>query len=1382
MGRHRSRAWGRKGTNGRSRGRIARVLPMRRLRLEALEDRLLLSLVGVPPLGGLGWITAATDEPAEAGTRTEIAFSGEAGVLTASPAAPDLLVESDSGVSDTDNVTNLDNSAPEKTLRFSVANTIAGATVTLYADGTALGSAVADSATTTITTNGNFDLADGPHAITARQTSPGEEGSADSAALKTTIDTVGPVLVNPVRLGGYDPVGTSLVCSVAVSGTVAYVTDAQTGLRIIDVSNPSAPWERGEYHTSGHARGVDISGTRAYVADQDAGLVIIDVTNPAAPVQVGVYDTSGDAEGVAVSGTRAYVADAYAGLVIIDVTDPAAPVRLGGYDTSGYARGVAVSGTRAYVADGGAGLQILDVTNPAAPVRLGSYDTGGSAYGVTVSGTRAYVADREAGLQILDVTNPAAPVRLGGYVTLQSAYDVAVSGTLAFVADGARGLVILDVSNPAIPVRLGEYDSEFAYGVAVSGTLVYVADASALQVFDVRLASLPAPDLQASSDTGISNTDNITSDNTPSFDLSMPVGYCFRFYRDGVQISGNYESGATYTTPAQADGTWAYTFATVDTAGNVSVPSPTLSVTVAVDTSILSVPDLLAVSDTGVSSTDNITNLDNSQPDKTLQFAVGNTIAGATVTLYADGAAIGSAVADGATTTVTTNGSFDLTDGTRAITARQTLPGEAESMDSAALKVTIDTVVPAFVNPVRLGSYDTSGQAYGVAVSGTLAYVADADAGLVIIDVSNPTAPVRLGGCKTSGGAFDVVVSGTLAYVVDTLSRPDAIAGLEIIDVSNPAAPVRLGGYVTSESACGVAISGTLAYVADGGAGLVIIDVSNPAAPVRLGGYNTSGTACGVAISGTLAYVADEYAGLVIIDVGNPATPVRLGEYDTSGAAYGVAVCGTVAYVGDFAAGLQIIDVGNPATPVRLGGYDTSGYARSVAVSGTVVYVADEYAGLEIIDVGNPATPVRLGGYETNGGAYDVAVSGTLAYVADGGAGLLIIDVSPSASPSALDLRGTSDTGVSSTDNITANNTPTFSPSIPAGFYFRVYRDGVQISGDYRSGAIYAAPVQADGTYGYSVAAVDAAGNMSNQSPSLAVTIDTQPPAVIDSTVNDGTAQRSRITSLAIRFNEDVSVSLDAGDLKLVNSASGAVVDLSGVMPVYDASTHTATWNLAGIALDDGYYTATLTAAGIGDVAGNPLAGGNYPIDFFRLLGDTDGNAAVDIFDVAKLQVNYGQTSGMMPADGDFDGNGTVDIVDVALLQVAYGRTLEPPAPVPAAAPVAADADTSWPLVAARGRTLSGKVQPVAEAVGGRASGPTVAFAERKATLDGATEADTQLFRFGFFRERDSRGEKAERPRKSRMSPPPMQPLAVQHAAENASWESAVDRLLESDE
>ena len=130
-----------------------RLLYRRPLRLEYLEDRSLLSLA---------------------------------------PTGVDLLPGSDSGIFDDDNLTNRDNSAAETALDFAVSGTVAGATVTLYADGTAIGTAVATDTVTTITTNGAHDLADGPHSIIARQTEPGDSESDDSPALGVTVDTVGP--------------------------------------------------------------------------------------------------------------------------------------------------------------------------------------------------------------------------------------------------------------------------------------------------------------------------------------------------------------------------------------------------------------------------------------------------------------------------------------------------------------------------------------------------------------------------------------------------------------------------------------------------------------------------------------------------------------------------------------------------------------------------------------------------------------------------------------------------------------------------------------------------------------------------------------------------------------------------------------------------------------------------------------------------------------------------------------------------------------------------------------------------------------------------------------------------------------------------------------
>ncbi len=81
--------------------------------------------------------------------------------------------------------------------------------------------------------------------------------------------------------------------------------------------------------------------------------------------------------------------------------------------------------------------------------------------------------------------------------------------------------------------------------------------------------------------------------------------------------------------------------------------------------------------------------------------------------------------------------------------------------------------------PSILSSVDTPHLAIGVAVSGTVAYVADSGSGLQVIDVSDPGSPVILGSVNTPDFARGVAVSGAVAYVAD------GERGLRVIDVSS---------------------------------------------------------------------------------------------------------------------------------------------------------------------------------------------------------------------------------------------------------------------------------------------------------------------------------------------------------------------------------------------------------------------------------------------------------------------------------------------------------------------------------------------------------------------------------------------------------------------
>jgi large repetitive protein len=122
---------------------------------------------------------------------------------TATPTSVDLAAASDSGTSDSDNVTN------SGTMQFVVNGTTAGATVNLKVGSQIVGTAVATGATTTITTTLVSQLGDGTRNIVASQTLSGST-SGDSPALSVTYDSTAPVAIASNGLPNSANVGSSL--------------------------------------------------------------------------------------------------------------------------------------------------------------------------------------------------------------------------------------------------------------------------------------------------------------------------------------------------------------------------------------------------------------------------------------------------------------------------------------------------------------------------------------------------------------------------------------------------------------------------------------------------------------------------------------------------------------------------------------------------------------------------------------------------------------------------------------------------------------------------------------------------------------------------------------------------------------------------------------------------------------------------------------------------------------------------------------------------------------------------------------------------------------------------------------------------------------------
>ena len=277
------------------------------------------------------------------------------------------------------------------------------------------------------------------------------------------------------------------------------------------------------------------------------------------------------------------------------------------------------------------------------------------------------------------------------------------------------------------------------------------------------------PDLDASSDTGTSNSDNVTSDTTPTFSGTAGANASVQLAANATVVGSAVANGAgnwTISSSALTAAVYAFTAVQTDAAGNgPSVDSTGLSVTI--DTAIPtapSAPDLAVGSDSGASATDNVTS------DTTPTFS-GTAIAGTVVDLYAGALVVGSATADGSGNWTITSSA--LTAATYSFTARATnLVGTSAA--SAALSVTIQTGLTVTVNEA-VGQTDPTATA---PINFTVVF-SNPVGDFTFDDV---TLGGTAGGTKTtsvsgSGTTYNVAVSGmtTAGTVIATIAASEAV-------------------------------------------------------------------------------------------------------------------------------------------------------------------------------------------------------------------------------------------------------------------------------------------------------------------------------------------------------------------------------------------------------------------------------------------------------------------------------------------------------------------------------------------------------------------------------------------------------------------------------
>jgi len=748
-----------------------------------------------------------------------------------------------------------------------------------------------------------------------------------------------------------------------------------------------------------------------------------------------------------------------------------------------------------------------------------------------------------------------------------------IAGSTITVYDGATVLGSSAVSTSgtwAIQVT-----SPLSAGLHVlSATDTSVAGLTTLGAYTNSITideTIPTPTiaLAQASHTGVASL-NITDETLPVISGTGTVGDRVVVYDYGQAIASSTVGGngvwSLQPGAPLVDGTHQLKAVETEIAGNVG--SSTMSLVV--DTTTPAPPPaplLAAVSDSGVVG-DDITNV-------TMPVLSGsNATPGVTMTLFDGGSVIGSA-------TVNEVGGWSihpttpLSAGVHQLTLTDTsLSGEV-SPQSTPLALTIDTAVP----------------------TPTIVLDPSSDTGVVGDDITDQTQPT-VSGVGAAGDHVSLAIDGTV--VARTLVTSNGTWSVT--------APSALSNALHGMTVYEYNVAGTV------GSATVGITVDNtvpaaPAAPVLASAYDSGVVGDGITnvtvpvFSGSGAAVGDTISlldGGTIIGTGivagngdwsvTPTSALAVGSHtltltDTSVAGeLSAPSAPTMLSVVPMTIGLTSAsdsniagdDITNVNTPVVSG----------LGVAGDTITLTQGDQTLGSALVGNDGTwtvsstalvdgQYTLVASEADGGNHLLATSPGLA---------VTIDTMPPVAPSGLMVASGSDSGISNTDGITNVTMPVISGMGEAGDTV-VLSDtsGVIGSGLVGVGGTWSVTptsALADGSYQISATETDLAGNVSQVSSALAVTIDTMPPlppmSLALAPQSDSGIPGDDITNVT---TPTITGTGTAGDTVTLYAGATAV----GSALVGDGGS----WSVTASTLTGGAYLMTASES---DVAGNVSA------------------------------------------------------------------------------------------------------------------------------------------------------------------------------------------------
>ncbi len=164
------------------------------------------------------------------------------------------------------------------------------------------------------------------------------------------------------------------------------------------------------------------------------------------------------------------------GLSVYDISSLTAPKLLGSVSGMGHVRQLKVRGKTAFLTARQSGLWAVDVSDPKNPKIISHFDAIEYATGLDVSENFAFIGNRVFGVQCVDISNPAKMRHVSQILTHES-QSVYYKDGIVYSGDwGAGEITSIDFANPLSPQKISVVNLEgMGDGIDIDGNFLYAS-------------------------------------------------------------------------------------------------------------------------------------------------------------------------------------------------------------------------------------------------------------------------------------------------------------------------------------------------------------------------------------------------------------------------------------------------------------------------------------------------------------------------------------------------------------------------------------------------------------------------------------------------------------------------------------------------------------------------------------------------------------------------------------------------------------------------------------------------------------------------------------------------------------------------------------------